>query len=77
MVKTGHRKRALKMTSEPQTKTHPHHAPDKHVFNAAGVLCEFLASPEEVGNTICLIRGTMPPGDSSDEAGLVDGRRSK
>ena len=50
------------MTSEPQTKTHPHHAPDKHVFSVAGVLCEFLASPEEVGDTICLIRGTMPPG---------------
>jgi hypothetical protein len=47
------------MTPEPQTKTHPHHAPDKQLFNAAGVLCEFLASPEELGDAICLIRGTL------------------
>jgi quercetin dioxygenase-like cupin family protein len=35
---------------------------DKQLFNVAGVLLQFLASPEEVGDTICVIRGTMPPG---------------
>lgn len=50
------------MTSEPQSKVHQRHAPDKQLFNAAGVFCEFLVSPEEVGDAICLIRGTMPPG---------------
>ena len=34
----------------------------KQLFNAAGVLLQFLASPGEVGDAICLIRGTMPPG---------------
>jgi quercetin dioxygenase-like cupin family protein len=50
------------MSPEPQTKTQPHHSSDRQLFNASGVLCEFLASPEEVGDAICLIRGTMPPG---------------
>ena len=50
------------MSPEPKTKTRGHHAPGQQLFNAAGVLCEFLASPEEVGDAICLIRGTMPPG---------------
>ena len=34
----------------------------KQLFNAAGVLLQFLASPDEVGDAICLIRGTMAPG---------------
>lgn len=34
----------------------------KQLFNAAGVLLQFLASPGEVGDAICLIRGTMRPG---------------
>ena len=50
------------MSAKPLTKTEPTHAADKQVFNAAGVLLQFLASPEEVGDAICLIRGTMPPG---------------
>jgi quercetin dioxygenase-like cupin family protein len=37
------------------------HAADKQLFNAAGVHLQFLASPDEVGDAICLIRGTMPP----------------
>lgn len=49
------------MPAEPRTTVHAHHERDKEVFNAAGVLCEFLASPEDVGDTFCLIRGTMPP----------------
>lgn len=44
------------------TKTQPTYAADRQVFNAAGVLLQFLASPGEVGDAICLIRGTMPPG---------------
>jgi quercetin dioxygenase-like cupin family protein len=43
-------------------ETQPSHNVDKQVFNVAGVLLQFLASPEEVGDAICLIRGTMPPG---------------
>ena len=50
------------MSAKPLTKTQPAYAADKQVFNAAGVLLQFLASPEEVGDAICLIRGTMPPG---------------
>ena len=38
------------------------HAGDKQLFNAGGVLLQFLASPDEVGDAMCLIRGTMPSG---------------
>jgi quercetin dioxygenase-like cupin family protein len=41
---------------------HPGTAAHKDVFNASGVLLEFLASPEEVKDSICFIRGMMPPG---------------
>lgn len=44
------------------TKTQTHNTHDKELFSATGVLLQFLASPEEVGDSICLIRGTMPPG---------------
>ena len=44
------------------TKTQAGHAADKQLFSAAGVFLQFLASPDEVGDAICLIRGTMPPG---------------
>ena len=50
------------MSAEPRTTVHPRHERDEQVFNVAGVLCQFLASPEEVGDAICLIRGTMLPG---------------
>jgi quercetin dioxygenase-like cupin family protein len=50
------------MSAKPLTKDQPTYAVDKEVFNVAGVLLQFLASPEEVGDGICLIRGTMPPG---------------
>lgn len=50
------------MSVKPLTKAQPTDAVEKQVFNAAGVLLQFLASPEEVGDAICLIRGTMPPG---------------
>jgi quercetin dioxygenase-like cupin family protein len=35
---------------------------DSPVFNALGVLLEFLATPDEVKDVFCLIRGTIPPG---------------
>jgi quercetin dioxygenase-like cupin family protein len=35
---------------------------DKPVFNALGVLLEFLATPDEVADAVCLIRGEIPPG---------------
>src|SRR3984893_2528623 len=50
------------MSVKPLTKAQPTDAVEKQVFNAAGVLLQFLASPEEVGDAIYLIRGTMPPG---------------
>jgi quercetin dioxygenase-like cupin family protein len=50
------------MTSETQTKSQTDRAIPAQAFNAAGVLLEFLASPEEVGDSVCLIRGTMAPG---------------
>lgn len=43
-------------------KSHAGYVAGKQLFNAAGVLLQFLASPDEVGDAICLIRGTMPPG---------------
>jgi quercetin dioxygenase-like cupin family protein len=50
------------MSVKPLTKAQATDAVDKQVFNAAGVLLQFLATLEEVGDAICLIRGTMPPG---------------
>jgi len=44
------------------TKSYAGRAADKQLFNAAGVLLQFLASPDEVGDPISLIRGSMPPG---------------
>ena len=43
------------------TKSQAGYAADKQLFNAAGVLLQFLVSPAEVGDAICLIRGTMQP----------------
>src|SRR5215469_10858501 len=50
------------MTVTAKAKNQPIQAGYKQVFNTFGVLLQFLASPEEVGDAICLIRGTMPPG---------------
>lgn len=44
------------------TKSQAGYVADRQLFNAAGVLLEFLASPDEVDDALCLIRGTMPPG---------------
>jgi quercetin dioxygenase-like cupin family protein len=35
---------------------------DKQRLTPNGTLFEFLASPDETGSEICLIRGTIPPG---------------
>jgi quercetin dioxygenase-like cupin family protein len=35
---------------------------DKQKLTPNGTLFEFLASPDETGSEICLIRGTIPPG---------------
>lgn len=50
------------MSINPQTSTLP--SPTAHAPLAMpnGTLFEILVSPEEVGDGICLIRGTMPPG---------------
>ena len=47
---------------KPRTKAKPHQGLNEQVFDAGGVLLEFLASPDEVGHDIGLIRGTMLPG---------------
>jgi len=48
------------MSVKSQTKAESAHNADQEVFNAAGVLIQFLASPEDVQDAICLIRGIMP-----------------
>lgn len=47
---------------KPRTKAKPHQGLNEQMFDAGGVLLEFLASPDEVGHDIGLIRGTMLPG---------------
>ena len=58
-AQNGRGKRVSKVSAKPLTKDQPTY---KQVFKAAGVLLQFLASPEEAGDAICLMRGTMPPG---------------
>jgi len=50
------------MSVTPKAKNQPIQAGHEQVFNTAGVLLQFLASPEEIGDGIGLIRGTMLPG---------------
>ena len=45
-----------------QMSTQPRRTAHKLLSTPNGTLFEILASPEEVGHGICLIRGTMPPG---------------
>src|SRR3979411_2685523 len=61
-VYCSHTTQIMKRKNASINETQPSRNVDKQVFNAAGVLLQFLASPEEVGDAICLIRGTMPPG---------------
>ena len=50
------------MSVNAQTSTSPNRAAHKPLSTPNGTLFEFLAPPEEVGDGICLIRGTVPPG---------------
>ena len=50
------------MFAKPQAKIQPGYTGDQQVFSVAGVLLEFLTSPNEVRDAICFIRGTIPPG---------------
>ena len=49
-------------TSSAQTTTQPRRKFHERLSTPDGTLIETLASPEEVGDEICLIRGTVPPG---------------
>jgi quercetin dioxygenase-like cupin family protein len=51
-----------KMSVNARTNTSPNRAAHKALSTPNGTLFEFLAPPEEVGEPICLIRGTVPPG---------------
>ena len=48
--------------SELQTKNDQRHDDGKQRITPDMTLIEFLASPDEIGSKICLIRGTVPPG---------------
>lgn len=50
------------MSVNAQTTTQPSRTVHKLLSTSNGTLFEILASPEEVGDGICLIRGTLPPG---------------
>lgn len=50
------------MSVNAQTTTQPSRTVHKLLSTSNGTLFEILASPEEVGDGICLIRGTVPPG---------------
>jgi quercetin dioxygenase-like cupin family protein len=50
------------MSIDLQTSIPLHRTAHKRLSTPNGTLFEILASPEEVGDPICLIRGTVPPG---------------
>jgi quercetin dioxygenase-like cupin family protein len=50
------------MSVNAQTTTQPSRTVHTLLSTPNGTLFEILASPEEVGDGICLIRGTVPPG---------------
>jgi quercetin dioxygenase-like cupin family protein len=54
--------REFKMSISPQTSIQPRRKFHERLSTPDGTLIEILASPEEVGDEICLIRGTVPPG---------------
>lgn len=55
-------KESLRMPVNSQMSTQPSRTAHKLLSTPNGTLFEILASPEEVGDGICLIRGTLPPG---------------
>lgn len=50
------------MSTKLKTKAESGHTVNQQLFDAAGVIVQFLVAPEEIQDAICLIRGTMPPG---------------
>ena len=52
----------LKMSINAHTSSQPIRTTYKRLSTPNGTLFEILASPEEVEDGICLIRGTVPPG---------------
>jgi quercetin dioxygenase-like cupin family protein len=62
LLKAAQKESTEKMTTQPlakNTKMRDHH---RQRITPDGALVEFLASPDEVGGGICLIRGTVRPG---------------
>jgi len=49
------------MSTNVQTRAHPSRTAHRLLSTPNGTLFEILASPEEVGDGFCLIRGTVPP----------------
>jgi choline dehydrogenase len=52
----------MRIQSSAQTTTQPRRKFHERLSTPDGTLIETLASPGEVGDEICLIRGTVPPG---------------
>lgn len=50
------------MSTKLKTKAESGNTVNHQLFDAAGVIVQFLVAPEEIQDAICLIRGTMPPG---------------
>ena len=50
------------MSTNTLTSTQPRRIAHQLLSTPDGTLIEILASPEEVGDGICLLRGTVPPG---------------
>jgi quercetin dioxygenase-like cupin family protein len=55
-------KESFEMSIDLQTNTQPSRIAPELFSTPNGTLFEILASPKEVADEICLIRGTMPPG---------------
>jgi len=49
------------MSTNAKTRVHPSRTAHRLLSTPNGTLFEILASPEEVGDGFCLIRGTVPP----------------
>jgi quercetin dioxygenase-like cupin family protein len=61
-AKLSQEREFLKMPIDAQTSTQLTQTAYKRLSTPNGTLFEILASPEEVGDGICFIRGTVPPG---------------
>jgi hypothetical protein len=56
------------MSTNVQMSAQPTRAAHRVLSTPNGTLFEILASPEEVGDGICLIRGTVPPSSCGSAA---------